>query len=494
MQALKELELIDQHAVRELLVPSLEKLVLIKMPSLESCTGLTASPPLQICTSQVDQKELLSCLRELIVHDCPCLVVSNPLPPSAMLSHFSIKEIPSIPTMEKTHAFTIKSGELVMLDDKILAFHNLRGIRSLRIQNCPNLVSLCNEGFNQLIDLEELNITDCPNLIMTSGLVLPSLRSLSVQTCCISGSWLTEMLSRVWSFEHLELHDSPQINFLLFSQPIEMEDTSSLGSATMPLSRDDKLFKIPSNIIPSLRYLEISDCPDLEFDGEEGALRGYTSLQHLLIQRCPKLVPLLVNGMVDVGILPPSLLRLKIDMSPELSTAWDLKLQEHGQIPLPPPSLVELDISNLTDKDQSRLLSWLPTITSLIIRECPELTTLQLGYSKALRQLEIVDCKLLASVEGFGSLTDLLLLTVHNSPNLPQCFKLLSQQRGASTILSRLVRFRPSTTSGGSMVEIKSDPSLYFGLLKVFIKVFLTFNCNFNYRRAFLVILPLQLS
>lgn len=165
-----------------------------------------------------------------------------------------------------------------------------------------------------------------------------------------------------------------------------------------------------------------------------------------------------------------------------------------AQIPLPPPSLVELDISNLTDKDQSRLLSWLPTITSLIIRECPELTTLQLGYSKALRQLEIVDCKLLASVEGFGSLTDLLLLTVHNSPNLPQCFKLLSQQRGASTILSRLVRFRPSTTRGGSMVEIKSDPSLYFGLLKVFIKVFLTFNCNFNYRRAFLVILPLQLS
>nr|CAH66984.1 H0714H04.11 [Oryza sativa] len=427
MQALKELELIDQHAVRELLVPSLEKLVLIKMPSLESCTGLTASPPLQICTSQVDQKELLSCLRELIVHDCPCLVVSNPLPPSAMLSHFSIKEIPSIPTMEKTHAFTIKSGELVMLDDKILAFHNLRGIRSLRIQNCPNLVSLCNEGFNQLIDLEELNITDCPNLIMTSGLVLPSLRSLSVQTCGISGSWLTEMLSRVWSFEHLELHDSPQINFLLFSQPIEMEDTSSLGSATMPLSRDDKLFKIPSNIIPSLRYLEISDCPDLEFDGEEGALRGYTSLQHLLIQRCPKLVPLLVNG---------------------------------AQIPLPPPSLVELDISNLTDKDQSRLLSWLPTITSLIIRECPELTTLQLGYSKALRQLEIVDCKLLASVEGFGSLTDLLLLTVHNSPNLPQCFKLLSQQRGASTILSRLVFLNALLrTSGGTTVPSR-------GLLK----------------------------
>jgi hypothetical protein len=203
-----------------------------------------------------------------------------------------------------------------------------------------------------------------------------------------------------------------------------------------------QLLKIPSNIIHSLRELVISNCPDLEFGGEEGALRGYTSLKSIKVQGCPKLIPLLVSGKMEVGLLPPSLECLCIDMGPELSTVWDLKLQEleqgSNQVPPPPPSLDTFLITNLTDKVQSRLLSFLPTITNLVISESPELTSLQLGYSKALKELEIVDCKSLASVEGFGSLTNLRFLTVYESPSMPQCFEILSQQHGASEILSRL--------------------------------------------------------
>lgn len=441
MHALKSLELIDLHAVRQLEVPSLQKLVLINMLILECCSGLTAST-VQMSTSQGD-KECLSGLRELTIHDCPCLVLSYPLPPSALTSHFSIKGIPTYPTMEKEYGqLSITSDELIMLDDKILAFHNLRGIESLFIKDCPNLVSISSEGLNQLIDLEGLYVTGCPNFTMTSGLVLPSVRFLSLQSCAISGSWLTEMLSHVRSLKTLKLHDCPQIKFLSFSEPAAMEGASSLGSAATHSDRDEQLLKIPSNIIHSLRDLFISNCPDLEFGGEEGALRGYTSLESIKVQSCPKLIPLLVSGKMEVGSLPPSLRSLDIDMDPELSTVWDLKLQELeqgvNQVPPPPPSLDTLCITNLTDKVLSRLLSFLPTITTLVISASPELTSLQLGYSKALKYLEIVDCESLASVEGFGSLTNLWSLTVYDLPSFPRCFEILSQQQGASEILSRL--------------------------------------------------------
>ncbi|EEE52115.1 hypothetical protein OsJ_33916 [Oryza sativa Japonica Group] len=423
MQSLKELELVHLHAVKELLVLPLEKLVLIKMASLEYCSGLT-SPSLQISTSLGDRNESLSGLHDLTIHDCPRLVVSHPLPFSAQMRRFSISGIPTLPTMELTYDLKIKSEELVMLDDKIISFHNFARIRSFCLVDCPNLVSLSTEGLNQCTVLEKLHIKNCPNLIIPSSFVVPSLQFISIQACGISGHCLTEMLSHVQSLHSLELHEIPQLKFVSFShQAAEKEGMSSLeATAARPLARDDKqLLEIPSNIIHSLRWLDISNCPT---------------------GRCPKLMPLLVmSDKVDVALLPPSLENLEIDMSPELSAAWDLKLQEHGQIiPLQPhPSLEELDISNLTDKDQSRLLQLFPTITALYIWQSPELTSLQLGYSKALREPKIIDCGSLASIEGFGSLTNLRSLAVSNSPGVPAFLELLSHQQLASAeILSRL--------------------------------------------------------
>nr|BAO79824.1 Pikahei-1(t) [Oryza sativa Japonica Group]BAO79825.1 Pikahei-1(t) [Oryza sativa Japonica Group] len=432
MHALKNLELVDLHVVRELLIPSLQKLVLINMPSLECCSGLTAST-VQMSTSQRDT-EWLSGLRELTIHDCPCLVLPCPLPPSALMSRFSIKGIPTHPTMEKKYGFSIKSGELIMLDDKILAFHNLRGIGSLFIKDCPNLVSISREGLNQFIDLEGLYITGCPNFTMTSGLVLPSLRSLSVQACAISGSWLMEMLSHVRSLDSLVLYYCVQIKFISFSQPAAIEGASSLGSVAKHTDSDEQLLKIPSNI--SRRVLYISNCPDLELGGEEGALRGYTSLEFIKVQGCPKLVPLLVNGKMEVGSLPLSLQSLNIDMGPELSTGARTGLEQGGnQVPPPPPSLDRLHITNLTDK---------------------------LGYSKLLKELEIVDCESLGSVEGFRSLTNLRFSTVYDSPSLPRCFEILSQQKGASEILSRLENLQIGDGSVSLCKQLTSLRSISF--------------------------------
>ena len=127
-----------------------------------------------------------------------------------------------------------------------------------------------------------------------------------------------EMLSHVRSLDSLVLYYCVQIKFISFSQPAAIEGASSLGSVAKHTDNDEQLLKIPSNI--SRRVLYISNCPDLELGGEEGALRGYTSLEFIKVQGCPKLVPLLVNGKMEVGSLPLSLQSLNIDMGPELST------------------------------------------------------------------------------------------------------------------------------------------------------------------------------
>ncbi|KAK1685432.1 hypothetical protein QYE76_046280 [Lolium multiflorum] len=292
MVALKELELMDLHVVRELAVPSVEELVLIKMQNLEICGSLTASPPLQFLPSQGDQKRWLPSLRRLTIHDCPCLTVSHPLPPSALISDLSIRGVPTVPKMSINSGwFTIESNELSVLDDRILAFHNLRGITLLAIQNCLNLVSLSSEAFSQLTALEYLSIHNCPNLAKSSimsevvlentrstrSLLLPSLKSLVINTCGITGRWLTQMLSQMQSLEQLLLTDCPAVKFLSIREPSEIEGTSSLVSGVMTSAQDEHQLKLSYNLLCSLKKLRIHRSPDLEFCGGKRDFLGFTS-------------------------------------------------------------------------------------------------------------------------------------------------------------------------------------------------------------------------
>uniref|UniRef100_A0A0E0JUQ8 NB-ARC domain-containing protein n=1 Tax=Oryza punctata TaxID=4537 RepID=A0A0E0JUQ8_ORYPU len=317
MRALKDLELMDVPIVEELSVPSLEKLVLIQMRSLQICSGITASPPVQVSTSQVDQNEWISSLRELTIHDCSSLVVSLPIPPSPVMSYLSIKKLSAFPTMEiNNRKFTIESDELSELDGRILPFHNLKGVTSMYLQRCPNLTRISTECFNQLISLECLVIHKCPNLLQlqisdqannTNIPALPSLKSLTISSCGIAGRWLTQMLQHVKSLAKLELLDCPQIKFLLTNQPTEREVTSSLASAG-----NEQLLQIPCGLFYSLKRLSLSECPNLEFWGGSGGFAGYTSLVQLQIKNCPKLVSALVSETNDNGLLPVSLQDLSL--------------------------------------------------------------------------------------------------------------------------------------------------------------------------------------
>nr|UYX79455.1 wheat stem rust immune receptor SR9G [Triticum aestivum] len=548
MRALSELELMDLHVGR-VSVPSLEKLVLTKMPNLEFCSSLM---------TQGDQMGWPSSLRRITIHDCPCLIVPHPLPPSALISEMSIRGVPGLAQMSINHRwFTIESNELSVLDDSILAFSNLGGIRLFQIRMCPNLISLSSESFSQLIALETLCIHDCPNLTMSnimpeivqenstsaSSLVLPSLKSVNISRCGVTGRWLSQLLSHSQSLEKLLLGGCPQIKFLSISQPTETEGTSSLASAVMTSAQDEHELKLPYNLLCSLKVLWIQQSLDLKFFGGNRHSTRFTSLTELVLACCPKFVSSLVgetkdDGTIDVELLPPSLenlfissfpenlqsfapqgllylkklslfggpclksvqlhsctalqelriggcvqlavleglqfltsLRsLDIEMRPELSSAWDLKLQEQeqggNQIQLFPLSLDKLKITAVTDRVQSRLLSCLPAMTKLAVQRSPELTSLQLACCTALKELEIGDCDLLASIEGLQFCRNLTSLKVFNSPGLPSCLELLSHQQGVCEVwpgLKTLVASDASILSRPFCKQLTSLRRLQFG-------------------------------
>lgn len=169
------LKLIGMH-VLEMSIPScLEELVLIQMPNLKSCISLddnllsscllmlcleecsklTTCSPLQLSSSEVKKQWSPGRLQKLIIHDCPRVMVSCPLPPTATTSHLSIKGVSTLPKMDISWVILQigSSDELRMLDENILAFHNLSGIKGLHIRNCPNMISLSFEGFNHLVSL-----------------------------------------------------------------------------------------------------------------------------------------------------------------------------------------------------------------------------------------------------------------------------------------------------------------------------------------------------
>ncbi|KAE8785464.1 NBS-LRR disease resistance protein [Hordeum vulgare] len=414
MKALNELELMDLHVVR-VSVPSLEKLVLIKMPNLEFCSSVT---------TQGDQMGLPSSLRRLTIRDCPCLVVSHPLPPSALISEMSIRGVPGLAEMRINHRqFTIESNELCVLDESILAFHNLRGITLFAIRNCPNLVSLSSEAMCHLIAFDYLGISDCPNLTMSntmsevvrenitsaSSLVLPSLKRVNISRCGVTGRWLSQLLSHSQRLEELLLTGCPQIKFLSTSQPTETEETSSLASAGMISAQDEQELRLPYDLVCSLKVLWIRQSPDLKFFGGNRDSTRFTSLTQLVLAGCPKLVSSLLGETKDDGTMEVELL---------------------------PPSLEDISIIHLPKNLQSFNPQGLLHLKKLSLANSRSLKSVQLHSCTALQELQIRSCPQLAVLEGLHYLTSVCSLNIQMNPKLSCAWdlNLQEQEQGGNQI------------------------------------------------------------
>nr|UBY06858.1 NBS-LRR disease resistance protein [Dasypyrum villosum] len=448
--------------IEGLSIPSLEELVLIQMPKLErfSCISprdlnsnlrvlkIQRCPAMKIFplfeSSQkfkIEQKSWLPSLRELVIHGCPNLLVPHPLPPSPTISKLSIADVPTLPRIGGSSGDTLTIGSrsegydnfdpssdvMTILDCKILAFHNLRGLRYLRIDGCQNLVSIAFTVLGELISLRSLEICSCRKLFSSSVIPehsceditaancnsLPSLVTLRIKCCGIAGKWLSLMLGYMQALEELFLEDCPGITQLAteeeeniqsygFSIPL---DSSSGGSDDTLLrsSAQDGIFCLSLNLMSSLKKISIREFPHLVFHRNNKDLSRFTCLEKLTIWGCPRLLLSLVD---------------KYGNDDEMNGRWLL-----------PKSLDELEIrGDSPDMLQPCFRGKLTCLRKLQVWFSSSLRSLQLCNCTRLEELVIGNCGSLAAVESLQLLGSLKYFKVFRSPGVIPCLENLSRQ------------------------------------------------------------------
>ena len=119
-------------------------------------------------------------------------------------------------------------SEMMALDDKILAFSNLKDIKYMQILSCKSMTSISFKGLSQLISLKSLKIEYCRELfssdvvpeqthedmITANEVALPSLESLCIRDCGITGKLLSLMLQHSPALKELTLYECPQLKQL----------------------------------------------------------------------------------------------------------------------------------------------------------------------------------------------------------------------------------------------------------------------------------------
>ncbi|XP_047063664.1 uncharacterized protein LOC124671319 [Lolium rigidum] len=413
---IRKLKLRNMQEVTEVLVPSLEEIVLIGMPKLVRCSstsveGLSSvlrALEIKECQELKEfdlfenddkfetwQRSWLPGLRKLVLSDCPHLKVSKPVPPSTISCELNIRGVSIFPSMKglsskklyigkstKREVFKyetdVSSDELRILNDQILAFDNLRNLKWMRIAGCRNLRSFSLEGFSHLVSLKSLEISRCrelfcsdrmpdatlEDLIAANWKAFPCLESLSIVSCGIGGKWLSLLLRHAPDLEELCLKDILPIGKEFYSGE---EDDPLTGLAQ---DEQDGLVHVPLNFISSLKKITIDNCRCLTFSYSEEGFSGFTSLQELIIGGCTELLL----------------------------------------------SFLHKDGNDLT------------RLKTLVARSIPGLKCLQLHSCTALEELRIKDCESLVQLEGLQSLGRLRHLAVSGCPGLRPCFQSFSRQ------------------------------------------------------------------
>ncbi|XP_055834480.1 putative disease resistance RPP13-like protein 1 [Solanum dulcamara] len=345
------------------LLPSLETLVLIHCPEIESFPEGGLPCNLQLlkiwyCKKLVnDRKEWrlqrLPCLRELVlVHDGSdeeILAGENWELPSTIqiltidnLKTFSIQVLKSLTSLKylcianlphltslQSHQSLPESALPSSLSQLTISYcPNLQSLfesalpsslSQLFIRNCPNLQSLFKSALPS--SLSQLTIENCPNLQSLSESALPSSLSKLTIVNCPNLQSLSE-LALPSSLSQLTIVNCPNLQSLL-----ESAQPSSLSQLT--IENCPNLQSLSESALPSsLSQLTIENCPNLQ-SLSESALPS--SLSQLTIQKCPNLQSLPVKGM------PSSLSQLYIGNCPLLKPLLEYEKGEYwpniAQIP-----------------------------------------------------------------------------------------------------------------------------------------------------------------
>ncbi|XP_034704508.1 putative disease resistance protein At3g14460 isoform X2 [Vitis riparia] len=391
-------------------------------------------------------ESLFPCLQELIIVDCPKLIMKLPtyLPSLTKLSvHFCPKlesPLSRLPLLKelrvgKCNEAVLSSGNdltsltkltisrisgLIKLHEGFVQF--LQGLRVLEVSGCEELEYLWEDGFGSENSLS-LEIRDCDQLV-SLGCNLQSLE--------ISGCDKLERLPNGWQsltcLEELEIRGCPKLaSFPDVGFPPMLRNLSlynckglkSLPDGMMLKMRNDStdsnnlclleelvIYSCPSLIcfpkgqLPtSLKSLHIEFCENLKSLPEE--MMGMCALEDFLIVGCHSLIGLPKGG------LPATLKRLTITDCERLESLPEGIMHQHS--------------TNAA------------ALQALEIRKCPSLTSFPRGkFPSTLERLDIEDCEHLESIseEMFhstnNSLQSLILRRYPNLKTLPDCLNTLT--------------------------------------------------------------------
>ncbi|XP_058213632.1 disease resistance protein RGA2-like isoform X2 [Rhododendron vialii] len=278
--------------------PSLEVLML---DNLSSLTGLSTK----------EGKELFPLLRRMEIAGCSNLSFRSisSLKTLSVVGPCINVVLESISTFESLTSLVFdRNDEAICFPEEVLRNRTL--LKSLRIDRFTKLKSLPN-GLAHLTALKSLSIHSCHKLksLPEEGLLgLESLQRLSICNC-IEFSSLSEGLQHLVCLESLEIIACPK----LVALPEGVKHLKSLQRLQMG-GYSDVSVALPETLqhVPALQYLDISyptltSLPDW--------LGNLTTLQSLIISRCPK-----------ISSLPASIQRLTglrrltiAECSPELA-------------------------------------------------------------------------------------------------------------------------------------------------------------------------------
>ncbi|KAJ4962677.1 hypothetical protein NE237_022616 [Protea cynaroides] len=381
-------------------------------------------------------EEEFPCLHNLVVRKCPKL--------RRFSHHFSCLVTLIIENCNELKQIPLLAPSLQQLEirscEKLAVFPRVPSIQKLSLNNCHQLTTLSDNSQHpsssssdgeayQFGGLRDLYIFDCPNMRKLPHGTFTSLVNLEMQNCK--------------ELPFLPMLPSIKLLVLKFVQCNEMvlENVSDLSSlSSLHMEGNSNLSSLPNEFfqhLTKLQQLEIHDFNELMM---MVGLQHLTSLEHLVISKCPKLVSLTNNEEEEdghQGLLPSSLKYLSLFYCDNLKKlARSLcNLRFLTEVLIEGPTrlaclLKELELHTLTSLHKLTI-SNCPSFVSLVemklplglqllyIRDCSNLRSVPDELHKvALRNLNIVRCPSLVSLAEMKLPIGLQLLDISNCSNL----------------------------------------------------------------------------
>ncbi|KAM5560048.1 putative disease resistance protein RGA3 [Rosa sericea] len=346
-------------------------------PALKTLHIVGASNLIEWKEVATERVKVFPCLEELTLKGCDQL--------RSAPSHFpSLKELvirgmnsggillASILSNKLTTLTSLEIREvrgLACLPERLL--ENNQNLAYLEIRNCEELTCIAPRQLQAFeycfASLQKLKIWRCPKLRCLYGRLHP----LSLQ---ILESIQISEHGGLPSLRQLDIYDCPQLSSL----PDGLRYCTSLRVMEIKSCRNITSIPIPSEGLPSLARLWLWQCPELS--SLPSGLGCCTSLVHLDVRQCPDVTS------IPIGSLSTALRDLRVDNPGSLPIV-------HGGFTSLRRLTVEECQSTEIEQQFCAFLQILVSLEELEIRECPYLETVpSLDKLTSLRRLTIYDC------------------------------------------------------------------------------------------------------